>query len=520
MPPPDRPARAGLGLVALILGAFTCNINLAVANIALPDIGLQFGASQTMVNLVALGTTLGLAMSVLWFGAIGDRYGRKNMLVLGLVLTVPFSLLSAFAPSIEVLVAARILTGIAAGMAYPTTLALVTALWAEGAARAKAIALWSGISAGAAAIGPVLAGLLLTQFWWGSVFLIAVPPAVAGVVCVLLFVPAHVNESTGRVDNLGGVLSVVMIAALVLAISVIVAPGKLTQGLILFGITLVVGALFMWRQRRASNPLYDLAVAARRMFWVPAVAGLIVFGALMGAMFVGQQFMQNVLGYSTLGAGTAILPSAVGLVLVAPVSARLLIRLGARTTMLLGYVFVALAFIDMLALWHEGASYWPIGVAYLLVGIGAGLALTPASRSITGSTPVHRVGMASGTADLQRDLGGSIMMALLGALLTAGYATAFGNELAGASNPAVHEVTQQTQTALLASYSSAEKLAEQYPQYASSITGAARSAFVEGANWAYVAALVAVVVGAVVVRAFMPAKAGEDALLTQYAEES
>ncbi len=138
------PERAGLVLAALILAAAVANLNLAVANVALPSIGAAFDTSQTTLDLVAVGYSVGLAASVLYLGALGDRYGRKMMLVLGMVLSVPACLLAAFAPSAELLVAARLLGGVAAGMAFPTTLALITALW-SGPARTKAIALWSGI---------------------------------------------------------------------------------------------------------------------------------------------------------------------------------------------------------------------------------------------------------------------------------------------------------------------------------------------------------------------------------------
>src|SRR5262245_16873840 len=141
------PARATLVLAALILVAAVANLNLAVANVALPDIGAHFDSSQTTLNLIAVGYSLGLAASVLYLGAIGDRYGRKLLLLLGVGLSVPACLLAAWAPSDEVLVAARILGGLSAGMAYPTTLALITALWA-GPARTKSIALWSAIGGG------------------------------------------------------------------------------------------------------------------------------------------------------------------------------------------------------------------------------------------------------------------------------------------------------------------------------------------------------------------------------------
>ncbi|MFD0593834.1 MFS transporter [Catellatospora coxensis] len=133
----------------------------------------------------------------------------------------------------------------------------------------------------------------------------------------------------------------------------------------------------MLRQRRASNPLYDLTIAARRTFWVAAVAGTIVFGSLMGAVFIGQQFMQNVLGYTALQGGAAILPSPLMMTLVAPYSAKLVERRGSRFTLLLGYLFCLLAFLTMLLLWHEHIAYWRVGLAYALIGVGIGLAGTP-----------------------------------------------------------------------------------------------------------------------------------------------
>jgi MFS family permease len=165
-PEPDRaPARGPLVLVALILVAAVANLNLAVANVALPDIGKAFDSSQTTLNLIAVGYSFGLAASVLYLGALGDRYGRKLMLVGGVLLSIPACLLAAYAPSDGVLAAARVLGGLSAGMAYPTTLALITALWA-GQPRTRAMALWSAIGVGISALGPLGAGALRAHFWW------------------------------------------------------------------------------------------------------------------------------------------------------------------------------------------------------------------------------------------------------------------------------------------------------------------------------------------------------------------
>ncbi len=510
------PSRSGAVLGTLIIVAAVANLPLAVANVALPDIGVAFDASQTQLNLVAIGYSLGLAASVLWLGAVGDRYGRRRMLLIGVILSLPAGLVAAFAPSVEVLIAARVIGGIAAGMAYPTTLALITALW-SGPARTRSIALWSATGGAISALGPLISGLLLENFWWGSVFLVTIPLIVVAVPLTLKFIPAHVNEATEPVDNLGGVLSVILVGALIVGINFATVPDSTTLVLSLAAVTVVTLIAFLWRQRKAANPLYDLDVAKRPIFWVAAVAGIIVFGSLMGAMFIGQQFLQNVLGYSTIESGAAILPAAVFMVLLAPRSAKLVESHGARFTMLLGYIPVLLGFLTMLLLWREGASYGAVALGYALVGAGVGIAGTPASRSLTGAVPVRRAGMASGTADLQRDLGGAIMQSILGALLTAGYAAAMVAQIGSSSDSA--QVTASVQSQLTKSFASAETIAKQYPQYADAITQAAKESFLQGQDWAYLAGIIAVLVGAVIVFWKFPKAQRERELLAEYRAE-
>ncbi len=514
----DAPDRASLVLVALILVAAVANLNLAVANVALPDIGKAFDSSQTMLDLIAVGYSLGLAASVLYLGAVGDRYGRKTLLILGTAFAVPASLVAAWAPSDVVLFAARVVGGLAAGMAYPTTLALITALW-SGPGRTKSIALWSALGGAISALGPLISGWLLQHFWWGSVFLVTLPLAAMALVLAVLYVPAHVNEGTEPIDNLGGILSVVMIAAVVLAINFAAVPdkGALALGLGLIALAALGG--FVLRQRRAPNPLFDLGVAGRRIFWVAACAGIVVFGSLMGAMFVGQQFLQNVLGYDPLEAGAAILPAAFFMVLIAPRSAKLVETKGARFTLLLGYGFVLLGFLTMLLLWKDGVSYWPVGLGYALVGAGVGFAGTPASHSLTGSVPVQKAGMASGTADLQRDLGGAIMQSILGALLTAGYASAVNSAIAGAPSSTQSQITTQVQGELTKSFAGATSVAEQYPQYSTQIIDAAKTSFVSGQDWAYFAGIVAIVLGGALVFFCFPKRDDELRLLASYEAE-
>lgn len=508
------PKRPGLVLAALIAVAAVANLNLAVANVALPDIGRAFEASQTLLNMVAVGYSLGLAASVIYLGALGDRHGRKLMLMLGMGLSVPAGLIAALAPSIELLFAARVFGGVAAGMAFPTTLALITALW-SGSGRTRAIALWSGIGGAISALGPLVSGALLEHFEWGSVFLVTLPLALVALVMAWRLVPAHVNEATAPVDNLGGILSILLVAALVLAINFAAVPGEGAVALGLGAIAAAAAGAFVVRQRRAREPLYDLDVAGRRIFWVAAVAGVIVFGSLMGAMFVGQQYLQNVLGYSSLESGLAILPGAAAMILAAPRSAKLIGSHGSRVTLLVGYALCLLSFVAMLVLWTEDAAYWHVAIGYALVGAGVGFAGTPASRSLTGSVPVARAGMASGTADLQRDLGGAIMQSILGALLTAGYASAFASAIA--ASPQAAQVGEATERELTKSFASASATASSYPRYSEQIVAAARDSFLQGNRWAYTAGIVAIMLGAALVLFLFPRREREELLLREYA---
>jgi predicted MFS family arabinose efflux permease len=437
------------------------------------------------------------------------------MCMLGVGIAIPAALLAGLAPSIEVLIGARLLGGFAAGMAYPTTLSLIAALWSPGPARTRSIALWAATGGAIAVSGPLVSGLLLQRFDWPSVFLIILPLAVVALFMAMRNIPAHVNESTESVDNIGGILSVVLVGSLILGINFLPVADDRTLALGLLAVAVVTLVLFLVRQRTAANPLYDLKLAARPTFWVAAVGGVIVFGALMGAMFIGQQYLQNVLGYDTLRAGFAVLPAGLFMILAAPRSAKIVEERGSRVTLLAGYVFVLLGFVSMLVLWGEGTTGLVVGLSYALVGLGIGLAGTPASRSLTGSVPVSRAGMASGTADLQRDLGGALFQSLFGALLAAGYAASVTAQIVatGADVPAT------VSNELAMSFAGAQAVAAEYPQYAAQITAAAKESFLAGDQNAYIAGVVAVLVGMVIVFLVFPKRERERELQDAYHAE-
>ena len=489
-----RPPRSGLVLATLILGAIVANINTSISNVALPDIGQALNASNQQLTFITDAYQIAIASTVLYLGAVGDRYGRKKLLLLGAALCIPFSILSSLAHGWHGLVLAQMATGVAGGMIYPTTLSLITALY-SGKTMTRAVALWMGIGAGASVFGPLVGGFLLEHFWWGSVFLVTTPLAAVVLGLALFVVPRRSGEHNGKVDHPGGVLSVLAVSSFV--VMVVLLPQGITPVVLgLLATAAVTGALFVLRERHASEPLFDLKLAAAPTFWVAFVAGLVAFGALVGAVFIGQQFTQNVLGFDPLKAATMTLAMAAAMIASAPVAARLIGRLGTRLTLAAGLSAIALGFVTIALTWRPGASVVWVLVGYALLGCGVGTAGTPSSRSLTASLPVRRVGMGSASADLTKDLGGAVFQAILGTLLTIAYAQYFVR--AFATLPAAHaqKLGRTAAAEISASFAGARHVAARLPGAdADQLVAAARDAFTDGKTLAIGFALAAALVG-------------------------
>jgi DHA2 family multidrug resistance protein-like MFS transporter len=513
----ESPSRAGAILTVLILGAVVANINLAIANVALPSIGASLDTSQAELNLVAVGFTLGLASSVLYLGGLADRYGRKPAMMLGAALSIPTSLLAAWAPNASVLIVARVSGGMAAGLLYPITLSLITGLFGGGA-RTRAIALWSGIGGGCSALGPLVGGLLLGRFWWGSVFLPSVPIAVLVVVLAGLWLPRHAGESSEPVDHLGGGLSVVFIGPLVLAISLV--PNYGFNGLVLglFALSLVGLVLFVVRERRAASPLFDLKVLGARTFTIALVGGTITWGGLLGATFIGQQYTQNVLGYSPLSAALITLPAAIFVAAAARPAGRLITSRGSRVPLALGLAVTAVGFLGMALLFGTTASAVVVGIVYGVLGLGIGLAGPPSSSSLMGSVPVARAGMGSASNDLQRDFGGALFQAVMGTLLAVEYTSYFTKAFAALPPQQAQQLSQQAVATISQSFTGAEQVAKQFPQaQAQQLVAAAQQAFVDGKTAAILFAVLASLIGLVLVLLLYPNKQDEEATYARVA---
>jgi MFS family permease len=509
-----RPAKSGIILFTLIAGAIVANINTSISNVALPSIGKALQASDTQLTGITDAYQLGIASTVLYLGAVGDRHGRRKLLLIGAGLCVPFSVLSAISQSATALICAQIAVGVACGMLYPTTLSLISSLW-SGVSKTKAIALWTGIGTGASVLGPILGGWMLGELWWGSVFLISVPIALVVLLLGFIVLPRRAGETSNPVDHKGGGLSVVMISAFVLFV-VFLPKGLTPATILLFVVTLISGSFFWWRERRATNPLFDLRAAAIPTFWVSFVAGLIAFGALIGALFIGQQFSQNVLGQTpltavllTLGLAVAMMPSAV-------LGGHLIESKGTRIPFALGLAFIACGFIVIFLMWYPGTSLTWVVVAYVLIGIGTGFASTAAMRSLSMSLPVSKAGMSSGSADLTKDLGGAVFQALLGTLLAIAYSRYFVNTFAELPKSTTETLSPDTLGQISSSFEEAELVADTLPATsAAQLITAAQQAFTDGKDVAIAVAFISVAIGLALVWFKYPRRNEEIKLFTE-----
>ncbi|MBP7972154.1 MAG: MFS transporter [Candidatus Nanopelagicales bacterium] len=488
-----KPAQAGLVLATLITGAIVANINTSISNVALPSIGRALQATNTELTGITDAYQLGIAATVLYLGAVGDRHGRRKLLLIGAALCVPFSLASVFATSALMLIIAQMLVGVSCGMLYPTTLSLISSLW-SGVGKTKAIALWTGIGTGTSILGPILGGWMLGVFWWGSVFAITIPLAVLVFVAGFKLLPKSAGESDAPVDHPGGGLSVVMIACFVL--SIVILPQGLTPVIWgLWAVVLVSGVLFVVRERKAPNPLFDFRAASIPTFWVAFVVGLIAFGALVGAMFIGQQFTQNVLGMDPLSAVLLTLGLAAGMFPSSVAAGRMIEARGTRTPFMIGLSVVVLGFLLMLFTWQVGTSLLWVVAAYLSIGIGIGMASTCAMRSLSMSLPLTKAGMSSGSADLTKDLGGAVFQAILGTLLAVAYSDYFSRAFAQLPTDQAQQLGNRAAQEIGSSYEGAEAVAKTLPGAdATQLIAAANQAFTEGKSTAIAVATAAVLI--------------------------
>jgi EmrB/QacA subfamily drug resistance transporter len=353
-------------------------------------------------------------------GSLTDRFGRKRGLLLGLVLFGGASVGAAFADSATALTAWRGLMGVGGAFLMPGTLSILVHVF-DDEERPKAIGLWGGVSALGVAAGPVLGGLLVTHFWWGSVFLVNAPVVVLAVVAAIVLVPESRNPRAGRPDLLGALLATTGMVALVWAVICAPEHGWAAPRVLAAGaVGLLALAAFAAWELTTSRPMLELALLRNRLFAGASSVGVLLMFALAGTTFILTQYLQLVLGYGPLEAGLRTLPVALAVALTAPVSPRLAAAVGDGAGVALGLVMMA-AGLTTMGLLASAHSYWPVLAGGMLIGGGMGTAMAPASSALLRSLPRENAGVGSALNDTVQELGAAFGVAVLGTVLAAVY---------------------------------------------------------------------------------------------------
>ena len=437
---PRRWAILGVLVVSLLIVV----LDNTVLNIALPTIQSDLGATAGELVWAIDSYILAFAALLFTWGALGDRYGRKRVLVIGLIIFGLASAASAFATSPGMLIGFRAVMGVGGAAVMPTTLAIIPVVFPPHE-RGKAIGAWAGAVGAAVALGPVLGGLLLQHpewfSWitgndWGAVFLINVPIVIIGLIGIWRIVPETRDPNPRRLDLIGLVLSVVGLTLLIYGIihasSTLswIDPGVVLPMLAGIGVL----AIFLWYEARSDHKSFDVSLFRNRGYAVSLAAVTLAFFALSGITFTLPFYLQILRGFDTLTAGLCFVPFAVGQIIAAPRSAAMVLKFGYRAVMTTGLVLVALSLIGLLFIQLD-PPIWVILVVFFIFGFGMGNVIAPASTVMQNVLPLARAGAGSAVQNTVRQVGGALGVAIIGTVL----ATQYANRIA----PAMGELPDQ-----------------------------------------------------------------------------
>jgi EmrB/QacA subfamily drug resistance transporter len=416
-------SRPGLILAAVCLAAFAINIDTTVVNVALPSLTRQLGASTRDLQWIVDGYNLAFAALVLAAGSLGDRYGRRPALIIGLVGFAMASAAGALCTSPGQLIAARVVMGVCAALIFPTTLSVITNTFTERAARAKAVGIWGAVIGLGVAMGPVTGGLLLAHFSWPAVFVALVPVALLAAIAVWRIVPESRDPATPPIDRPGLTMATLAIGALVYTIIEAPTRGWISAASLSgYAVTLVALAAFIVTERRVEHPMLDLTLFRHRAFSAASASVTVAFFALFGFIFLITQYMQFVRGWGALSTGARILPVATSIGVSSVIGTALAGRVGTRRVVVFGLLLLGASF-----LWiSQSATFMPYGTIVaqmLLMGTGLGLTSAPATESILSVLPPAKAGVGSAVNDATREAGGTLGVAVVGSVYTSLYAS-------------------------------------------------------------------------------------------------
>ena len=413
-------------LAVLCLSLVVIGLDNTILNVALPTLGRQLHASTSGLQWIVDVYVLVFAGLLLTAGSLGDRYGRYGALSAGLAIFGVGSLASALSGSAGALIAARAFMGIGGALIMPSTLSIITNVFTNPIERGKAIGIWAGVAALGIGIGPVAGGFLLSHFYWGSVFFVNLPIVALALFGGWFLVPDSRDPSAPRLDPVGAVLSIIGLAALLWA--VIEAPvrgwGSTNTLLGLLGGAVVLGA-FVWWELHSSSPMLDMRFFKNPRFTAASMAIALTFFSLFGTLFVLTQYLQSVHGFSPLKAGALLVPQAAVLMVVAFSSANLVQRYGNKLVVGFGLLVVA-ASLALFELMTATSPLWLIIAITIVMALGMGNVMAPATDSIMGSLPRAKAGVGSAMNDTTRQTGGAIGVAVLGSVLASKYRGTMG----------------------------------------------------------------------------------------------
>jgi EmrB/QacA subfamily drug resistance transporter len=490
-----------LTLLVLCSTLLVVNLDSTVLNVALPTLVRDLNATSSDLQWIVDAYALVFGGLLLVAGSLGDRIGRKRTFVAGLAAFAAGSAWAAFAGSVGMLIAARASMGIGAALMMPSTLAIIADVFPDGAQRQRAIGVWAGTSGVGFALGPIIGGLLLAHYWWGSIFLINVPIAIAALFSAVLLVPDSKNPAARRPDVVGALLSIAGIGLVLWAI--IEAPANGWSSLRVAapgaaGLALMAG--FAAWERSSSHPMLNLRFFRARSFSCAVSSmGLVAFG-LIGSLFALTQFLQFNLGYSALDAGVRMLPIAAAVAVVSPMSA-LLVRIAGHKLITAGGMLVIGAGLLQASQASVDSGYLGILPGLIMAGIGAGLAMPSVSGSVISSVPRAETGVGSATNGTFMQIGGAMGVAVVGSLLSSRYQSRMSDALAQ------YHVPAGIQHTILDSVGSALAVAERIGGVLGHLlTHEARSAFISGSDLGMVVAAAVAFFGCFIALVALPSR--------------
>lgn len=407
-------------LAVMCLSLVLVVLDNTVTNVAIPTLATELDATGEELAWIIDSYTLTFGALLLTMGALGDRFGRRRALVIGLAVVGAAGLCALLAESAASLILVRIVMGIGAALVMPSTLSILVEVFPP-AERAKAIAAWAGVAGAGAAIGLLLGGWLLENFAWHWVFTINAPIAVFAIGAVALVVPESTDPAKPRVDKLGTLLSTVTLAALLYAIIQSPAHGVTDARIVsAAALALLAGAAFALHETRTRDPMLPLGLFRDRAFSAGALAVSLAFFVMFAMFFVLSQYMQFVRGHAPLETGIRFLPLVLGMGLTASQSDRLVRAFGPANVIATGLLATAGALLSFSRLAAD-TPYVFVAAIFVLTGLGMGLIMPPATALVMSGVPRSKAGIASAVNDTTREVGGALGIGILGALLTAGY---------------------------------------------------------------------------------------------------